>query len=321
MNKRICPDDKIINPKTNRCVLKTGAIGKKIINEAELRRRNEQAPKPVVNTKVKPVVKPKVQDLKRYYPEAPNIDEYDRILENDSFYTDIERLFTKNSTRSYNALLKRFKNEDEEFVDKLFKNRQKLDFYPTTQNCLENFKIHLLENIDKNDLILEPTAGIGSILHFLQKNKYNNLMSNELNEDFYKLLKTKFPSVKHSNEDFLEYKVNVNNIKAIFCNPPFTKIGNKKYYLEFLFKCGEILQKSKTLGNKYIYFISPDITKNEPEKGYLYGSPLDLLPAKKQEKYEEFVPEQIYKVGSCIDFPGTNIKANLYIMYYEYNYL
>ena len=33
-----CPPDKILNPSTNRCVLKTGAIGKKLLMMMETRK-------------------------------------------------------------------------------------------------------------------------------------------------------------------------------------------------------------------------------------------------------------------------------------------
>lgn len=35
--KKICPENKIINPKTGRCVLKSGAIGKKILKTKEIK--------------------------------------------------------------------------------------------------------------------------------------------------------------------------------------------------------------------------------------------------------------------------------------------
>jgi|TARA_Y100000389_G_scaffold196124_1_gene228515 hypothetical protein len=35
--KKECPDNKIINPKTGRCVLKTGAIGKKLLKPKEIK--------------------------------------------------------------------------------------------------------------------------------------------------------------------------------------------------------------------------------------------------------------------------------------------
>lgn len=36
-DKKECPDDKIINPETGRCVLKTGAIGKKLLKTKEMK--------------------------------------------------------------------------------------------------------------------------------------------------------------------------------------------------------------------------------------------------------------------------------------------
>ena len=35
--KKECPENKIVNPKTGRCVLKTGAIGKKLLKNKEIK--------------------------------------------------------------------------------------------------------------------------------------------------------------------------------------------------------------------------------------------------------------------------------------------
>lgn len=35
--KKECPEEKIINPKTGRCVLKTGAIGRKLLKTKEIK--------------------------------------------------------------------------------------------------------------------------------------------------------------------------------------------------------------------------------------------------------------------------------------------
>ena len=42
-----CPSNKILNPKSNRCVLKTGAIGKKLLAE----QKSTKATKPTKPTK------------------------------------------------------------------------------------------------------------------------------------------------------------------------------------------------------------------------------------------------------------------------------
>jgi len=36
-DKKECPENKIVNPQTGRCVLKTGAIGKKLLKTKEIK--------------------------------------------------------------------------------------------------------------------------------------------------------------------------------------------------------------------------------------------------------------------------------------------
>ena len=42
MNEKLCPNDKILNAKTNRCVLKTGNIGKKLLQEQNIETKPQQ---------------------------------------------------------------------------------------------------------------------------------------------------------------------------------------------------------------------------------------------------------------------------------------
>jgi hypothetical protein len=43
--KKKCPPDKILNPETNRCVSKTGKIGKDILKKQASRRRSSKSKK------------------------------------------------------------------------------------------------------------------------------------------------------------------------------------------------------------------------------------------------------------------------------------
>ena len=54
--KKVCPEDKILNPKTNRCVNKTGVLGKKLMNEHGNGAKKTSKPK-VIKTKKRIVIK------------------------------------------------------------------------------------------------------------------------------------------------------------------------------------------------------------------------------------------------------------------------
>ena len=58
---KLCPSHKIINPLTNRCVLKTGAIGKKLILDLSLNKnknKNKKEPRMPVKKSQSPVKDP-----------------------------------------------------------------------------------------------------------------------------------------------------------------------------------------------------------------------------------------------------------------------
>ena len=52
-------------------------------------------------------------------------------------------------------------------LNNLFDAQQYNDFFPTSQKCLTHFDDYS-NYIEKEENILEPSAGIGSIVHYLQ---------------------------------------------------------------------------------------------------------------------------------------------------------
>ena len=167
-----------------------------------------------------------------------------------------------NYLRSLNPLI------TEEQIKKIFEGQQYKDFFPTPVKCLELFDFGFTNNL------LEGTAGLGSVVHYIN-NKYPeiNLSANELDEEFSKIVKVYNPSVNVMNKDFLKLKPE-NKYDGIFLNPPFSKFGRggknvgmkggkRPFYFEFLYKALTLL---KDLGQPYqktIYFISPAIVKGE----------------------------------------------------------
>ena len=95
----------------------------------------------------------------------------------EEFINDVEKMVNSGSTRDYRSFKKKYK--DDELIDNLFASQKWGDFYPTPQKCLESFIKDLNQYINKNDKILEPTAGIGSIVHFLAKKGYYNIEAYE----------------------------------------------------------------------------------------------------------------------------------------------
>lgn len=113
--------------------------------------------------------------------------------------------------------------------------------YFTKQEVSKNlvnlfFKYH---NYEKDINILEPSSGTGSFIKSLEKKKYNNITSIELDHNL-----TEDPI------DFFDYSL-VNKFDVIIGNPPFSKYNieesyyHKKYYKE----------------NEYLEYLNKDLLK------------------------------------------------------------
>ncbi len=246
----------------------------------------------------------------------------ENIKKNEEIINDIETTLISKSTRNKRAFQKKYGNS--ELLKNLFEGQAYNDFFPTSQKCLEHFNDYL-SYIGKEENILEPSAGIGSIVHYLQKKGYKNIEANDFDKTMTDYIKKNYNNVKVTNEDFIKKNYDNNDFSLIFCNPPFTFGTNKTFYIDFLFKCFDILTKSKIKYEKNIFFICPQLTKNDKEGDVIFKSDLlnTLSKVKKNslfkqynlnddEDYEDFMPNQILNIGSCQDFPGTKIKASLY---------
>jgi len=85
----------------------------------------------------------------------------------EEFINDTENYLNKKSTRAYKTLIKKY--DDKEYISSIIGAQMFGDFYPTSQKCLDHYSDYL-EYLDKDDVILEPTAGLGSIVLWLLKN-------------------------------------------------------------------------------------------------------------------------------------------------------
>jgi len=92
------------------------------------------------------------------------------------------------------------------------------DFYPTPNDVI----FSMLEGVNINDkIILEPSAGKGDIMDFLNDNRAKEVLFCEVNEDLQKISQNKGRFLK---SDFLEVESSeVSHIDLIVMNPPFSK--------------------------------------------------------------------------------------------------
>lgn len=173
-----------------------------------------------------------------------------------------------------------------------------------------------------------------------------NIYANELSPRLAAILKKLQPNINITQGDFLTKNVNdYKNIRTIYCNPPFTTVGNKTFYLDFLFKCLEILNNNKGNSQRLydLVFICPRLVNKNLKKGdlILMENIVDKYPEKRikdilektsEEKFkgkikkqimegegeaserfdEYFYTSQIQLIDICKGFGGTNITADMY---------
>jgi len=253
----------------------------------------------------------------------------------EEFINDTENYLNKKSTRAYKTLIKKY--DDKEYISSIIGAQMFGDFYPTSQKCLDHYSDYL-EYLDKDDVILEPTAGLGSIVLWLLKNNvkskiittdYDTNLNGYLKENFKNIKRVSVLDQEKSNylkveNDFHRYEPTI-----IFLNPPFSNGNDKKYYLNFLFKALSDLRWSRSrIMERQLFFISPPLTKGEKDGGQVNFEDIVISPKKKEEirkmlkikKKDEWIlkdginPNQIKRVGACNDFGGTNTEAVLYHM-------
>jgi hypothetical protein len=276
-----------------------------------IQNKTKEAPKKAVNI-LKSVIKRKL--TQPFEPEN-NI-----LTKNEIILNDIENLVKSKSTRNINVFKKKYNNIN--LLKNLFGAEQYLDFYPTPQECLKKFTKNL-KYVEKDEHILEPSAGVGSIIHYLQKQGYKNIEANDFDKNMTDFIKTHYNNVKITQEDFINKNYDNNNFSLIFCNPPFTLGNNKKFYIDFLFKCFDVIGKSTYKFEKNIYFICPSLTSKDNMIDFQDDIWSNLSKNKKNEllkKYnidedniDMFLPLQTEMIGNCNIFGDTKINTILYV--------
>ena len=250
----------------------------------------------------------------------------------------------KNSTRAYRQFKKQYPEFDTDTLDRITSSQKAMDFYPTPEKCLDYEPI--TGCINKAKHILEPSAGLGSMVHFINKHKSakTKVDVNELNRSFIPILTKFFPKTNITQQNFLEFPVE-NDYDVIVCNPPFSDGKDKKFYLDFLFKCIYMLNTSKTSRReRCLIFICPKLLDHE--RGWkagefngfdfreviqkisfdkmnkiskmITGKELDKKEYKAFQDGEEYedmemlVPYQSEWVDECKGFGGTGATAEVY---------
>lgn len=90
------------------------------------------------------------------------------------------------------------------------------DFYPTPDNVIEAMQIDC-----RGLKVLEPSAGKGNILDYLNDNGAKEVFYCEINRDLAKICQAK---AKQIGDDFLQLKAEqISHIDMIVMNPPFSK--------------------------------------------------------------------------------------------------
>jgi len=265
-------------------------------------------------------------------PTTPKPDtKYKQLAKIEEFITDTETYLSKKSTRAFNALMKKY--DDKDFVKAVLEAQLFSDLYPTSQKCLSHYK-NYIRNFDDGDIIIEPTAGLGSIVLWLLNNKveskiittdFDPILNDYLKESFDNINNVNVLSHIKSNYLKLENDFHRYNPSVIFLNPPFTSGGDKKYYLNFLFKAIYDLKMSDhPYKERQLFFISTQLTKSESDGDTFNFDEIIISKNKKAEikemlnidedEYEDLRPLQSTRVSMCRDFAGTNVEAVLYHM-------
>jgi|694.fasta_scaffold55560_2 hypothetical protein len=247
------------------------------IKEQELKAFQNITPiKPEIepNKKEKSKVEQPKKETKVEQPKKEEVkeDKNNEILkklqdDREIFYTNINRFLQSPSKRNSDYLIKELSKinlvtDKYDLIRKLFEANKGFDFVPTPKEFLKDFLEYAK---DEENNILEPTCGLGHVIHeILKVNPKAKIIAYEFNKDFYDILlflypKNMYPNITFYNKDFLKYAKN-ENFGLVFCNPPFTINNDKKYFYNFLIKCQELISQSKV--NKFeilLFFISPPL--------------------------------------------------------------
>jgi hypothetical protein len=233
---------------------------------ANLRTRNEKAREAAERERMAMEDVNVVERKRRKLRKEPKEEKGQINQERNEFFKLLIKMLSSKSTRDY----RKFKKENPEFADRIENivgSQKGLDFYPTPVECLNGLEDIVGDRFTTS--ILEPSAGLGNILNWIEehKNKNAKVKAIEFNRQFINPLKELFPAVDVEEGDFLEYKPATNDFDCIVCNPPFNLYKANNVYIDFLFKCLYLLSSSTKAGTVFCIFICPMLTKARHDDG------------------------------------------------------
>jgi predicted RNA methylase len=214
------------------------------------------------------------------------------------------------------------------------------DFYPTPLSCLSHPE--LLKTMQMAKHVLEPTAGLGSMLYSLYDDfdwsgsGAEKVEANEINKEFADFLKWNYPNVNVTNNNFLERKIEKNNYDLILMNPPFTDgRKDKHYYLNFLFKALAMMEKYNSSDKRPdMIMIAPEIWTEKHKNGEQIINLEDMRGITKKKKddlmkqynddtdqdyddWDDLIADlpifQVMPIGMC-KFQTTTVQAYVYLI-------
>lgn len=231
----------------------------------------------------------------------------------DDLYDGLNDLLSKKGNkRARGQFEKQFDKEISKDIFNIMDIQKSFDFYPTPKECLTRLIPKNSPTWKISEEYLEPTAGLGSITHYIQQNdKTAKITAVEMIDDLAKKLKKLQPNVNVINKNFLKIPIDqFIKIDTIVCNPPFGSGSDKRFYYDFLFRCIAISNNAIDKGNKgehSVYFISPELV--ETSKNIKNGDtiPVDNIYSDKRLTNKKL--SQVIKDITGFKIPEKNVKS------------
>jgi hypothetical protein len=248
---------------------------------------------------------PKKKKIKKEPKEEPKEEANNNIRNEEElkrFFDNYKDFKSARQQARVKKILEKITTKDnfEGLMNLLVSSKRYNDFFPTPQSCLDSEMA--VNEIKRANHIYEPTAGLGSLIYGAYKINPNvKISANELMKDNADFIKHNFPNCKTTTEDFLKMDVKPNDYDLYLLNPPFTKGGDKRFYLNFLFKALEFMDNYKYNDDPRMIFFAPPMTERKDREEEV-GDLIDLVDLrnvsnkKKLELYNEYKGEKLKKL-------------------------
>ena len=315
-----CPPEKIRNPKTNRCVLKNGKIGKMIINK-----KSSKSSKSLKSSISNNIIKKDCPPEKIMNPKTKRC-----VLKNGKIGKMILDMNDKDNSNSNNKNLNIINENNSCFLDSLlvaffhFKNKEIFDlFFNSEINDFNNPKLKKMGNLIKKELF-----NIYSFIHkFKDKNDNEEYMYcslfRKLLQYYYDIYIELFPKNKilyNSNDNWIRKQIDIfellNYLSIIFNfkSKKMTKIidGENKVYSNFIIEIPvyELIGKKK-LNINDVFPLKRERYELDEDNKYINsrGELISFYEKKKEYiKTSSFIYFQIYRNKGSLEKVRTRIE-------------